>query len=551
MKTKEILAVVVIGSAVAAEAGVWCYRPYEYEAWMLQRMKAEANRGVLHFGHPGKFLRLSKEPKAFYSETPAKGFEVIPGGPGEPPHRRMRPTKEQTPKFADGIYDLGHLDIGYVCAEADSRPNLFVGESLPEVRNNDWDGFEQLTLMVPDGPGRWRSDVPVALRYYRFTTEIRGTRFLSQVDWREPAAGFSCGDARKERLWRTGVETLRLCTRTFLIDGIKRDRLPWAGDLAVEIMAAAYSFGNPEPIKRTLAVLGSGDVREGHVNGIAGYSLWWVVGHDLLQRYFDEPDFLRLHYPRICARMDEIATHEDERGFFAKELGWDFIDWQGRKGGTLKSEITLQTVYFGALKAAARIAGRAGDAKRAAEWDAKAGKLGARILATGMDATRHARMMAIFFDLVTGETAARYAREIAADDLPPTGTPYMASFEVMALVKGGETAAALRKFESVWGAMLDFGADAYWEGWNVEDKGDEIYEFYGRPFAKSLCHAWSSGPAFLIPGVFLGVRPTADGWRTWEVAPAMPEFAPDAQVKIPAKAGTFEVTFRGGKVLTP
>ena len=545
------ISVVAVGAALVAEAGVWCYRPYEYEAWMLQRMKEEANRGVLHFAHPGTYLRLSKEPKAFYSETPVEGFETIPGRPNVPPHRAMRPTKKQTPKLVDGIYDLGHLDIGYVYADAEYRPNLFVGESLAEVRNSDWNGFEQLTLMVPDGPGRWRSDVPVALRYYRFNTPVKGTKFLSQVDWREPAGGFLCGDARKERLWRTGVETLRLCTRTFLIDGIKRDRLPWAGDLAVEIMAAAYSFGDPEPIKRTLAVLGSGDVKAGHVNGIAGYSLWWVIGHDLLQRYFDEPEFLQLHYPRICARMDEIATHEDERGFFAKDLGWDFIDWQGRKGGSLKSEITLQAIYFGALKAAVRLADRTDDAKRAAEWGAKAEKLRERILAAGMDGTRHARMMAIVFDLVEGETAKRYAAEIAADNLPPTGTPYMASFEVMALVKGGEKAAALRKFESVWGAMLDFGADAYWEGWNAEDKGDEIYEFYGRPFAKSLCHAWSSGPAFLIPGTFLGIRPTSDGWKTWEANPALPEFAPNAKVRVSAKAGTLEVAIQNGKVLVP
>ena len=545
------ISVVVASLVVAAEAGVWCYRPYEYEAWMLQQMKNEANRGVLHFAHPGSFLRLPKEPKAFYSERPAEGFEAIPGRPDTPPHRAMRPLAEKTPKLVDGIYDLGHLDIGYVYANAGYRPTLFVGESLPEVRNSDWNGFEQQTMMVQDGPGRWRSDVPLALRYYRFTTPIEGTRVLSQVDWREPAGGFSCGDARKERLWRTGVETLRLCTRTFLIDGIKRDRLPWAGDLAVEIMAEAYTFGDPEPIKRTLAVLGSGDVTKGHVNGIAAFSLWWVIGHDLLQRYFDEPDFLRLHYPRIRERMAEIATHEDERGFFVKNLAWDFMDWTDRKGGSLKSEMTRQVIYFGALRAATRLAKRMDDGASAAEWTAKAERLKSAILSAGMDGTRHARMLAIVFDLVEGEDAKRFAAEIAADNLPPTVTPYMSTFEVMALVKGGENAAALKKFESVWGAMTDFGVDAYWEGWNPEDKGEEGYEFYGRPFAKSLCHAWASGPAFLIPGTFLGIRPTADGWKTWEANPAVSEFAPNARVRIPAKAGTFEVTVRDGKVAVP
>ena len=538
----------VFAGVASAEAGVWCYRPYEYEAWMLQRMRAEADRGVLHFSYPGKFLRLEAEPSAFYSESPVDGYEAIPGAPGVPPHRLERPSAEMKATCRDGVYDLGHLDIGYVYATAGERPNLFVGESLPEVRNSDANGFEQSVLMVPDGaPGRWRSDIPLALRYFRFGNRYTSCSFRSQVDWREPAGRFACGDARKEKAWRLGAETLRLCTRTFTLDAIKRDRLPWAGDLAVHLLSEAYTFGDPEPIKRTLAALGSGDMTQGHVNGIAAFSLWWVISHDLLQRHFGETAYLRLHYPKIKARMAEIATHEDGRGFFAKDLGWDFMDWLNRKGGSLKSEITRQVIYFGALRAAERLAKRTGDGESATAWAAKAERLKAEILKAGMDRTRHARMLAIVFDLVDGETARRYAAEIAADDLPPTVTPYMSTFEVMALAKAGESAAALRKFESVWGEMVDFGVDAYWEGWDHADKGAEIYEYYGRPFGKSLCHAWASGPAFLIPGVFLGVRPTADGWAAWEAKPAIPAFAPEATVVVPKKGGPLTVTFQGGK----
>lgn len=546
---KKTIVLLTFAASLAAEAGVWCYRPYEYEAWMLQQMRAEADRGVLHFGYPGKFLRLSKEPQAFYSETPVEGYEAVAGRPGVPPHRRMRPLTERKAKLVDGVYDLGTLDIGYVYAEAGSRPNLYVGESLPEVRNQDADGFEQLLLMVPDGPGRWRSDVPLMLRYFRFSTPVKSATFRSQLDDRDSVGRFACGDARKEKMWRLGTETLRRCTRTFIVDGLKRDRLPWAGDLAVEILAEAYTFGDPEPVKRTLAALGSGDMTQGHVNGIAAYSLWWVVGHDLLQRYFAEPAYLRLHYPKIKARMAEIATHEDERGFFAKDLGWDFMDWTDRKGNSLTSEITRQVIYYGALRAAARLAARVDDEAMSVAWRKKADALKEKILAAGMDRTRHARMLAIVFGMLDETTARRYAREIAAGDLPPTVTPYMASFEVMALVQCGENEAALKKLESVWGAMLDFGADAYWEGWDASDKGNEVYEYYGRPYAKSLCHAWSAGPAFLIPGWFLGVQPTEDGWQRWEVRPLAPEFAPDAQVTVPTKAGSVNVKIKNGQVV--
>lgn len=522
-------------------AGVWCYKPYEYEAWMLQRMRAEADRGVLHFQYPGKFLVLTNEPTAVWCEAPREGLEPIPGAKGMPPHRLERPEKEMPVALRDGVYDLGHEDIGYVRAASVERPNLFVGESLSEVKNSDADGFEQSLLMVPEGPGRWRSDIPLALRYFRFSTAVESASFHSQLDWREPIGSFVCGDRRKERIWRTGVETLRCCTRTFLIDGIKRDRLPWAGDLAVEVLAQAYSFGDAEPVKRTLAALGSGDMAQGHVNGIAAYSLWWVIAHDLLQRYFGEPDYLRLHYPRIRERMAEVMTHEDGRGFFAKDLGWDFMDWVDSKGGSLQSEISRQVIYFGALKAAERLAVRVGDGESAKVWSEKAARLKSAILAEGMDGTRHSRMLAIVFDLVDEATSRSYAREIAADRLPPTVTPYMSTFEVMALMKAGETDAAMRKFESVWGVMADAGVSTYWEGWDPKDRGDEAYVFYGRPFAKSLCHAWSAGPAFLIPGVFLGIRPTSDGWATHEVRPAFRAFAPNARVVVPTRRGSLEI----------
>lgn len=524
-------------AVASARAGVWCYRPYEYEAWVLKQMRDEARSGLTHVGYPGKFPNPTDEPAAFFSAAPVAGYESVPGEDGLPPHRKPRPQRPVPVMEKAGVFDLGGLDIGHVYALADRAPRLFVGESLPEVLNTDTNSFEQLTDMVRMADGRWRSRVPLMLRYFRFGDAVEKASFASQSDPRPPRGAFSCSDARMERMWRIGANTLRLCTRTLIVDGLKRDRLPWAGDLVVAILSQAYAYGDAEPLKRTLAALGSGDLDKGPVNGIGAFSLWWIVGHDLLQRYFGESAYLRLHYPRIRARMAEIATHEDARGYYAKDLGWDFMDWTDRKGGSLRSETTRQVIYFAALKAAARLADRVGDSASSAAWTAKAAALRGRLLAAGMDQTRHARALAIVFDMVDGETAKRYAREIAAGDLPPTVTPYMSTFEVWALAKGGEREAARRKFESVWGAMTDFGVDCFWEGWDAADKGVQAYEYYGRPYGRSLCHAWASGPAFLFPGVCLGVRPTADGWAAVEVNPLMPEIAPGARVVVPTKRG--------------
>ncbi|HSC36975.1 MAG TPA: alpha-L-rhamnosidase C-terminal domain-containing protein, partial [Chitinophagaceae bacterium] len=43
---------------------------------------------------------------------------------------------------------------------------------------------------------------------------------------------------------------------------------------------------------------------------------------------------------------------------------------------------------------------------------------------------------------------------------------------------------------------------------------------YGRPFGKSLCHAWGASPIYLLGRYYLGIEPTAPGYREYTVTPA-------------------------------
>lgn len=97
-------------------------------------------------------------------------------------------------------------------------------------------------------------------------------------------------------------------------------------------------------------------------------------------------------------------------------------------------------------------------------------------------------------------------RVAAADDLPAVGTPYVNAYQVMALLKCGRAADARKLLERVWGGMLDAGATSFWEGYDEKEQGDERWRFYGRPFAKSLCHAWGAAPLFLLPMLHLEVK---------------------------------------------
>jgi hypothetical protein len=69
--------------------------------------------------------------------------------------------------------------------------------------------------------------------------------------------------------------------------------------------------------------------------------------------------------------------------------------------------------------------------------------------------------------------------------------------------------------------MLREGATSFWEKYNPEEKGTEHLAMYGRPYGKSLCHAWGASPIYIIGKYFLGVRPVTPGYETYEVRPTL------------------------------
>ena len=309
------------------------------------------------------------------------------------------------------------------------------------------------------------------------------------------------------------------------MDGIKRDRLPWGGDLTVSLMADAYVYGDAEIARRTLSVM---DAYEGDVNGIVTYSMWTVVSHDLYQLYFGDAQFLRDRWWRIKARIGDLMSRTDETGFVVRGLDWVFIDWAKPKSNT-----ALQAIWYGSLQAAARLADRVGD-PQADDYRALAAKVRESLNNLAWDEARglyradptdaavfgrQANAFAVVFGVADDHQSALIGDELAQGRLPPVGTPYVFGWELVALARTGHADAFFLGLERIFGGMLDNGATTYWESYDPNETGDGRYAFYGRPWAKSLCHVWSAWPAFIFVSEGLGIRPTADGWRTWSHRP--------------------------------
>ena len=123
---------------------------------------------------------------------------------------------------------------------------------------------------------------------------------------------FACSDETLTDIWATSAHTLRQCTHGLLLDGIKRDRVPWMGDLAVSVPAAAYAFPDRALAERGFIALGQ--PVSGYVNGIVDYSLWWLICLADYARYFDGADFLATVADDVDAALATLAEEADDDG---------------------------------------------------------------------------------------------------------------------------------------------------------------------------------------------------------------------------------------------
>jgi len=100
-------------------------------------------------------------------------------------------------------------------------------------------------------------------------------------------------------------------------------------------------------------------------------------------------------------------------------------------------------------------------------------------------------------------------------------TPYMRFYELEALCAMGEQDYVLLQMKDYWGGMLSLGATSFWEEYNPAKQGAEHYAMYGRPFGKSLCHAWGASPIYLLGRYYLGIEPVSPGYASYTITPAL------------------------------
>lgn len=129
-------------------------------------------------------------------------------------------------------------------------------------------------------------------------------------------------------------------------------------------------------------------------------------------------------------------------------------------------------------------------------------------------------MFAVFFNYLTPEQKQQIKHSVLLNDsILKITTPYMRFYELEALCALGEHKAVTKEMKDYWGGMLREGATSFWEKYNPSDKGAEHLAMYGRPYGKSLCHAWGASPVYLLGKYYLGIQPVKPGYSEFAAEP--------------------------------
>ena len=351
-------------------------------------------------------------------------------------------------------------------------------------------------------------------------------------------AEFQGDDELLNRIWKVAEHTFSLCSGIFFIDGIKRDKWIWSGDAYQNILTNQHLMADPDINRRTLLALRGNDPMTTHINTIIDYSLFWILGVGEHYQAYGDQEFLEQIYPKMCSLMEFCAGQVDEHGFFTGRDGdWVYIDWADMdKTGALCAEQMLFAKCWDVMAAVSRAIGA--DGRKYEEkyrellgkinefyWDEEKGAYIDSFVSGRRCVTRHANIFAIIYDLAEESKKERIVKTVLLNDnVPQITTPYFKFYEMDALCKMGHLTEVLQKVKEYWGGMLERGAVTFWEEYDPNVSEEEQYDMYGDKFGKSLCHAWSASPIYLLAKYFVGHRFTDPVTGTYEVKPHLEDF---------------------------
>ena len=523
----------IITPVAAQDAGVWMGD--RRAAWLKEAAASMPElRRTEH--HPVRIVRSVADSTAF------QGWRMEPSEPIEALYASSLKQRRKV------IVDMGEHMTGYFSlrvnhtgmpADAPIRLRITFAE-VPAELNTPFDPYpgglsrawlQDETVTVMRLPATVRIERRVACRYvmievlaqssFDFRVEDITLEAVTSASGEAPALAEGT-DPMIRRIYDTGLKTLSECMQTVYEDGPKRDQRLWIGDLYLESLANACSFGNHALTRRCLYLLAALADEDGWLHatvyeypqpepqynqhtmdysllyGVAlleylkatgdmttARELWPVVARqiEIARTYLKDYLYDMQKQPQwwlVFDWKDDLDRHASVQGLmtFAVERGWELAQMVGRERDVRDWPDLVK---------------RMRRASRRAFYDADAG-----VVVSGPQ--RQVSYLSQVWMILSGTLSPKEgARAMTAVLNDPTacrpGSPYAYHYVIEALIACGMRDEAREQLLEYWGGMVERGADTFWEVYDPMDDCKSPYGFYP---VNSYCHAWSCTPVYFI-----------------------------------------------------
>lgn len=470
------------------------------------------------------------------------------------------------------LLDFGKEVTGRVefISTSDRPANITVqyGESRDEALHGPYLGVDPLTVL----PGATAYGPKSAFRYAKVRFLGGGPKltfkFIGLDDIYYPVkylGSFESSDPLLNRIWEVGAYTAHLCMQDDIWDAPKRDRMRWAGDLDVSGRVINDIFDDHYLMQDTMTrLVGAAPVKD-HVNGIAGYSAWWISEEKQYYLHSGSLDYLRSVHPQLVQLLDHMDTEIDARDLYANTThSWPFVDWSPELNGDHREALrATQFEFYLGYRDGAFLLRQLGDTANADKFDRRAQQLkqaAKKYLLDPSNNTYGPRWQTNSIAVFSGVAGPAQYAPIWDHVLSTVNTtkytafvttPYYGYYILSAMAETGHRPQALQWIRDYWGGMLAEGATSFWEGydpsWPKRNFHASLQADDGTGYYVSLAHGWSTGPTAWLMEQVLGIHPTAPGFSKTTIRPDLAglEWAKGAE---PTPQGLLQVSLRGNDI---
>ncbi|MEY9962738.1 hypothetical protein ABIA33_000764 [Streptacidiphilus sp. MAP12-16] len=408
-------------------------------------------------------------------------------------------------------------------------------------------GFRYLTLFAT-------SDGPITLDRLSVAVSFAPT----MANLRDYDNYFYSSDPLLNRIWYAGAYTVQTNTispstgrvwgpptvgwnnsgtvgtgDTVLVDGAKRDRTVWPGDLGVSVPTEYASLGDLTSTRNALTTLYQHQATSGElpfagpqVNfyGSDTYHLWTLLGTASYYQYSHDKAWLDGEWSNYKRALAYSLSKIQQDGLMSVT---GTADWaRSDQGG---ENIEANALLHQALMTGSALAGAEGDQVSASAWKSTGDTVGAAVNNLLWDDSageyrdnptselhpQDGNSAAVWFGLAPADRAKRVSAALTTNwNAYGATTPeknseiatFPGSMELQAHLQAGDATRALDLMRREWGYMLNSPlgtGSTFWEGYLANGQFG-----YGGAYM-SAAHGWATGPTSALTFYVLGIRPGA------------------------------------------